>query len=62
MQSEVTVTLKGEDGTFKKPFSCYDQIRVEEDCPTLQDLVKQTKDQFNGEVEEVIVKITTKWK
>ena len=61
MQSEVTVTLKGEDSTFKKNFLCYEEIRLSMECPHLREMVNQTRMEFKGEPEEAIVKVTFRY-
>ena len=61
MQSEVTVTIKGEDSTFKKKFLCYEQLTLSQECMELNRMVDQTLSEFKGTPDEVIIKITAKW-
>lgn len=61
MQSEVTVTIKGEDSTLKKQYLCYEELRVTQDCAELRKMVDQALSEFKGAVDDVIVKITANW-
>ncbi len=61
MQCEVTVILKSEDSTFRKQFNCYDEIQLNEKCPTLRGLVDQAKKEFKLIPEEIQVKAQMEW-
>lgn len=61
MQTEVTITIKGEDCTFKKKFLCYEEIRATQECAELTKMVDQAKFEFKGPVGEVLFKITGQW-
>lgn len=61
MQSEVTVTIKGDDSIFKKKFLCYEEIRINHECSELKKMVDQSRFEFKGEPEEIIIKITANW-
>lgn len=54
MQSEVTITVKGEDTTFKKKFNCYDEeISINPISSELNKMVDAAKWEFKGEPEEI---------
>ena len=61
MQSEVTVTIKSEDATFKKKFLCYEELTVTQDCMALSKMVNEALGEFKGTAEEILVKITARW-
>lgn len=61
MQSVVTVTLKGEDSTFKKQFNCYDSLHVDMNCPYLNTMIKEAKSEFKLRPDEIRIKIDVEW-
>jgi len=61
MQSVVTVTLKGEDSTFKKQFNCYDSLHVDMNCPYLNAMIKEAKSEFKLRPDEIGIKIQVEW-
>ena len=58
LTSEVTVTIKSEDRTFKEKFVIYDKIELTLDCPILKACVDTAKQSFKGNPDEIIVKVT----
>jgi hypothetical protein len=58
MQSEVTVTLKGEDTTFKKKFLCYNPIQFTEECPFIKAMIEEAKAEYKAIPEDIIIKAT----
>lgn len=61
MQSEVTITLKNEDSTFRKQFNCYDVYTMDHSDKTLIDLIEVTKKEWKGIPDEVIVNARAYW-
>ena len=61
MQSEITVTIKGEDSTFKKKFLEYDVVVVAESDKRLQSIIKNALAEYKGKPDEIIVKIQAIW-
>ena len=61
MQSEVTVTLKNEDSTFKKQFNCYETYTMDHGDQTLINLIELTKKEWKGTPDEVIVNARAYW-
>ena len=61
MQSEVTVTLKNEDSTFKKQFNCYDVYSMDYEDKTLINLIELAKKEWKGVPDETIITTRTHW-
>lgn len=61
MQSEVTVTVKGEDSTFKKKFLEYDVIVLDESDKRLQAMIENTLAEYKGIPEEISLKFRVEW-
>ncbi len=61
MQSEVTVTLKSEDSTFRKQFNCYDPISISENCPNLRSMIAEAKKEFKLIPDEISIRINIEW-
>lgn len=60
---EVKVKMTNEEGeTMSKKFPCYNEIRLAQDCPNLQDLVAKTASLFKGTVERVSITAKYEWK
>ena len=57
MQSTVTITLKGEDSTFRKEFNCYDVFSIDYEDKTLMSMIQQTKKEWKGQAEEVVINV-----
>lgn len=45
MAVEVTVSIKGEDSTFKQKFLVYEDFHMKHDDPIIIGLIKETQDQ-----------------
>jgi len=56
--SELTVILKGNDTTTKQKFLLYDNYTIDHNDSTIQSCINETKKNFSGHPEEVIIKIT----
>ena len=61
MQSTITVTLKGEDSTFKKEFNCYDVFSMDYQDKTLMGMIHEAKKEWKGEPEEVVINVRAYW-
>lgn len=61
MQSEITVTLKNDDCNFKKKFLCYNDFSLVEGDPVLESCVDKACEEFNGQPEDILIKITAIW-
>ena len=61
MQSEVIVTLKNEDSTYRKEFNCYQEFQLSQDCPILSEMVDEAKKQFKLIPDNISVKILIEW-
>ena len=55
--SELTVILKDSDRTYRQMFLLYDPFSVCEDDPTIIACIAAAKQNFQGEPEEVQIKI-----
>lgn len=58
LTTEVTVTIKGEDCTYKEKFLVYETVTFSLDCPILSACVEKAKQGFRGEPEDIIIKAT----
>lgn len=56
MAVELTVSLKGEDSTYKKKFLLYDEFIMKYDDPTIIDCIKQAKDDARIEVDDIKIR------
>ena len=54
--NEVTVTLKGEDSSFRKKYLVYEEFKMVYDDPIIVSLIDKTKKEFNGVVEGIKVR------
>lgn len=52
---EITVTIKGEESTFKQKYLCYEEFIFSENDPYIQNLVKQALD--SAKIEPVDIKV-----
>ena len=59
MVVEITVILKDPERIVKQKFLCYQRITLSEDDPYINDCIKEAKQNFNGEPEDVILNF--KW-
>lgn len=53
---EVTVSLKGEDSTYKQKFLVYEEFKMQHDDPIILELIKETKQQCTMKIEDVKVR------
>lgn len=60
MQTEVTITIKGEDSTFKKKYLCYDILRIDHEDSNLRKMIDQTLAEYKGISEEILIKVTAR--
>jgi hypothetical protein len=56
MKSEITVTIKGEDSSYKKKFLCHDEIRWTQDDPTLKGYIEEAISDFKGTPDTIRVR------
>lgn len=61
LPQEITITIKGEESTYREKFLVYDPITIEHGSPILKDLVFQAKESYKGEVEEIKIRISFQW-
>lgn len=54
---EITVKIKGDDTTVKQKFLVYDPVDVSCHDDIIKDCIKQTKENFNGEVDSIKISI-----
>jgi len=57
MVSELKVTIKDEEKTLNKKFLIYETYQTQDNDPTIQQCIKETLDNFDGEPTDVIVNI-----
>ena len=55
--TEITVILKDSERTYRQKFLCYETYTVSETDPLIMSYIEQAKKGFNGEPEEIQVKI-----
>ena len=55
--TELTVILKDSERTYRQKFLCYDVYSVSETDPIIISFIEQAKKGFNGEPEEIQIKI-----
>jgi hypothetical protein len=55
--TELTVILKDSERTYKQKFLCYETYSVEAGDPLIMSFIEQAKKGFNGEPEEIQIKI-----
>lgn len=58
LTTEVTITLKDQERTYKEKFIMYDTVTFTEDCPNLKACVEKAKEGFKGNPDEILVKAT----
>ena len=56
--SELTVILKDAERTYRKKFLCYDTITTDPNDAFIIGCIKEAKEDFKGEAEEVTIKIS----
>lgn len=54
---EVTVVLKDSERSYRKKFLCYEIISVVPEDPTIRAYIEEAKKDFQGEPEDVDIKI-----
>lgn len=55
--SEITVILKDTERTYRQKFLTYETYAVNVDDPTLRNCIEEAKKNFQGEPEEISIKI-----
>lgn len=55
--SELTVILKDPERTYRQKFLCYEDYHVSENDPFILKCIEEAKKNFEGEPEEINVKI-----
>ncbi len=55
--SELTVILKDSDRTYRQKFLIYEDYRISEDDPVIQKCIEEAKVNFQGEPEQIQIKI-----
>ena len=58
---EVTVTIKGDESTYRQKFLTYEPLDCSNTDNTLEELVREARESYKGEVEEVKIKISLQW-
>ena len=61
LTTEITITLKDAERTFKEKFVLYDKVMMTLDCPILQACVEKAKEGFKGNPTEILVKATASY-
>lgn len=56
MAVELTVSLKGEDSTYKKKFLLYDDFMMKYDDPKILECIKQAQDEARIEVDDIKIR------
>ena len=55
--SELTVILKDPERTYRQKFLCYENYHVNENDPFIIKCIEEAKKNFEGEPEEINIKI-----
>ena len=58
LTSEITITLKDDERTYKEKFLIYEAFAFRTDDPILNSCIEKAKQGFKGEPSEVIIKVT----
>lgn len=58
---EVTVTIKGSDSTYRQKFLCYDKITLEESNHVIGDCIREAKESYKGDIDEVKIRTSMVW-
>lgn len=53
---EVTVSLKGEEQSYKKKYLCYEQATISQSDPIIRELIEDAKKEIKFEVEEIKIR------
>ena len=61
LTTEITVTLKGDDRTYKEKFLIYERFSFSLDCPVLKACVEKAKQGFKGEPLDILIKATASY-
>lgn len=56
--SELTVILKDSDRTYRQKFLIYDDYSCSEHDPVIQKCIEEAKKNFDGEPEEITIRIS----
>ena len=56
MAVELTVSLKGEDSTYKQKFLLYDTFQMKHDDKTILDCIREAKENARMEVEDIKIR------
>ena len=56
MAVELTVSLKGEDSTFKQKFLIFEDFKMRYDDDTIQDCIEQAQKNAKMEIEDIKVR------
>ena len=58
LTTEITVTLKDDERTYKEKFLVYEKVTFDRNCPILKACIEKAKQGFRGEPEDIIIKAT----
>lgn len=56
MAVELTVSLKGEDSSYKHKFLVYEEFIMQPDDPVIIDYIKQAKENAKFEIEDIKIR------
>ena len=57
----VTIVIKGDESTYRQKFLTYEAVTISHQDETLQALIKEAKEHYSGDVEEIKVRIAIEW-
>ena len=58
---EITVIIKGEEATYRQKFLSYSPISLDLKDTVLADLVREAKEHYQGDIDEIKVRIALQW-
>lgn len=58
MSVEIKITMKDSERKLTKDFNIYDIIRLSESDPIINSCIKEVRDEFKGEPEDIIIRAT----
>jgi len=58
MSIELKVTIKDEERKLTKDFNIYERVTLELDDPVISRCIKEARDEFKGEPEDIQIKAT----
>lgn len=57
----ITVSIKGEDSTYKQKFLVYEKVTLDDQDPSIRECIEEAKKHYQGDIEEIKLRLSVQW-